>query len=170
MASVWVPFTSEAKEAIAHYDDIVKEAKLALQEAGRTLAKYTSKKNKMQSQLARANLFERYIPEVAHSLARLAVTDEKKLREQLEAMTKKADIQEAIHGLKATNEEYDEDFASIGKDEESEEDSEDGDEKPKKAAKKPASKEGKPAKKADDESDDEPEAKHKATKQKKLTE
>lgn len=161
MASVWVPFTSEAKEAIAHYDDIIKEAKLALQEAGRLLAKYTSKRNKMQSQLARASLFERYIPEVAHSLAKLANGNEKKLREQLEAMTKKADIQEAIHGLKATNEEYDEDFASIGKDDESDED--DGEEKPKKAAKKAPSKE---SKKKDA---DEPDVKHKATKQKKLT-
>ena len=170
LASVWVPFTSEAKEAIAHYDDIIKEAKLALQEVGRTLAKYTSKRNKMQNQLARANLFERYIPEVAHSLAKLANGNEKKLREQLEAMTKKSDIQEAIHGLKATNDEYDEDFASIGKDDDSDEESE-GDEKPKKAAKKTASKEGKPAKKAEsEESEEKPEAKHKATKQKKLTE
>lgn len=154
MASVWVPFTSEAKEAIAHYDDIIKEAKLALQEAGRTLAKYTSKKNKMQSQLARANLFERYIPEVAHSLGKLADADEKKLREQLEAMTKKADIQEAIHGMKATNEEYDEDFASFGKDDESEED-EESESKPKKAAKKSK--------------DDDDAGTKKATKQKRLT-
>src|SRR5262249_4158164 len=32
MASVWVPFTSESKEAIADYDEIRKEIKLALQE------------------------------------------------------------------------------------------------------------------------------------------
>ncbi|MEL7474578.1 MAG: DNA topoisomerase VI subunit B, partial [Planctomycetota bacterium] len=32
MASVWVPFTSESKEAIADYDDIRKEMRLALQE------------------------------------------------------------------------------------------------------------------------------------------
>ena len=30
MASVWVPFTSESKEAIADYDEIRKEIKLAL--------------------------------------------------------------------------------------------------------------------------------------------
>ena len=35
MASVWVPFTSEAKEAIAGYDEIAKEIRLALQECGR---------------------------------------------------------------------------------------------------------------------------------------
>src|SRR5262249_30343200 len=34
MASVWVPFTSESKEAIADYDEIRKEMKLALMECG----------------------------------------------------------------------------------------------------------------------------------------
>ena len=33
IASVWVPFTSESKEAVAHYPEIIKEIKLALQEA-----------------------------------------------------------------------------------------------------------------------------------------
>src|SRR5438309_4547043 len=37
MASVWVPFTSESKEAIADYDEIRKEIRLALQECGRRL-------------------------------------------------------------------------------------------------------------------------------------
>ena len=31
IASVWVPFTSESKEAVADYDEIVKEIRLALQ-------------------------------------------------------------------------------------------------------------------------------------------
>ncbi|MDH3216077.1 MAG: DNA topoisomerase VI subunit B, partial [Candidatus Krumholzibacteria bacterium] len=35
IASAWVPFTSESKEAIAHYSEIIKEIKLALQECGR---------------------------------------------------------------------------------------------------------------------------------------
>ena len=35
IASVWVPFTSESKEAIAHYPEILKEIRLALQECGR---------------------------------------------------------------------------------------------------------------------------------------
>jgi DNA topoisomerase-6 subunit B len=133
MASVWVPFTSEAKEAIAHYEDIIKEVKLGLQEAGRLLAKYTKKKHRMQSQLARANLFERYLPEVAHSLAKLSGEKEAAIKANLEKMIKRKEIQEAITGMKATNEEFDEDFASIGKDtgdetfaDESEEDSLDG--------------------------------------------
>jgi DNA topoisomerase VI subunit B len=131
MASVWVPFTSEAKEAIAHYEDIIKEMKLGLQEAGRQLAKYTSKKHKMSAQLARANMFERYTPEVAHSLAKLAGVDEKKLLANLQKMVKKSDIQEAIQGMSATNEDYDESFANIGKDDSSEDEELADEEKPK---------------------------------------
>ena len=35
IASVWVPFTSESKEAIAAYPEIMKELRLALQDCGR---------------------------------------------------------------------------------------------------------------------------------------
>jgi len=76
MASVWVPFTSESKEAIAHYPEIIKEIKLALQECGRLLGTYVRKKVRLGEQIERANMFEKYIPEVADSLSIL--TNEKK--------------------------------------------------------------------------------------------
>src|SRR5262245_12198684 len=38
IASVWVPFTSESKEAVAHYPEIMKEIKLGLRECGRKLS------------------------------------------------------------------------------------------------------------------------------------
>ena len=44
MASVWVPFTSESKEAIAEYDEIRKEIRLALNEAGRRLASFVRRR------------------------------------------------------------------------------------------------------------------------------
>ena len=53
MASVWVPFTSESKEAIADYDEIRKEMKLALMECGRKLGTYLRKRQAMQRQAAR---------------------------------------------------------------------------------------------------------------------
>ena len=40
VASVWVPFTSESKEAIAGYPEIEKEIKLAVQECGRALGRH----------------------------------------------------------------------------------------------------------------------------------
>ena len=117
MASVWVPFTSEAKEAIAHYEDIIKEIKLGLQEAGRNLSKYTSRKHKMSAQLARATLFEKYMPEVAHSLGKLADEKEEKILDGLKKMIKKESIQKEINDLSVKNTEYDEQFAAIGKEE-----------------------------------------------------
>ena len=45
-ASAWVPFTSESKEAIAHYDEIIKELKLALQDCGRKLKIFLSRRRR----------------------------------------------------------------------------------------------------------------------------
>ncbi len=89
IASVWVPFTNEAKEAIAHYDEIIKEMKLALQECGRKLSIYIHKHIKAAEQRDKISLFEKYIPELANALSNL--TDNKKeiLQEKLQKMLKK---------------------------------------------------------------------------------
>jgi len=86
IASVWVPFTSEAKEAIAHYPEIIKELRLALQEVGRKLGGYIRRTVKAKEQEERINLFDNYIPELANSLSVLTgvkkdniVTDLKKV-------------------------------------------------------------------------------------------
>ena len=71
MASVWVPFTSESKDAIAHYDDIIKEIKLGLQECGRRLGIFIRKNVKAKEQKEKIDLFEKYIPELASSLNKL---------------------------------------------------------------------------------------------------
>ena len=101
IASVWVPFTSESKEALAHYPEIIKEVKLALQEAGRKLQAYVNKKVRVQSQLERANLFERYIPEVADALSRLTGESKETLLQKLQDMVKKESIQQAIHQMES---------------------------------------------------------------------
>ncbi len=71
MASVWVPFTSESKEAIASYDEIMKEIKLALQEAGRRLGVYVRRRELAQQEFKRRNIFALYIPEVAEATRKL---------------------------------------------------------------------------------------------------
>ncbi|MFH0979144.1 MAG: DNA topoisomerase VI subunit B [Candidatus Woesearchaeota archaeon] len=96
IASVWVPFTSESKEAIAHYPEIIKEIKLCLQELGRKLQLHVHKKKQVQHQLERANLFEKYIPEVADSLARLTGLTKEPLLRKLQEMIKKSEIQREI--------------------------------------------------------------------------
>ncbi len=89
-ASVWVPFTSEGKQAIANYPEIEKEIKLALQDAGRKLAIYVRQKAKKHDAQLRRELFERYIPEVSKALSKLTDKDEKVIKEKLEKITKKS--------------------------------------------------------------------------------
>jgi DNA topoisomerase-6 subunit B len=71
LASVWVPFTSEAKEAVAHYDELMKELKLAIQECGRKLGAHLRAREKAQSEGRRLSLFQRYIPEVSGAISRI---------------------------------------------------------------------------------------------------
>ncbi|MBN2422718.1 DNA topoisomerase VI subunit B [Candidatus Woesearchaeota archaeon] len=91
MASVWVPFTSEAKEAIAHYPEIVKEIKLALQECGRDLGSYLSKKRRLKKELKKIDYISKYLPHVSIALKNILNLDdsqkarlEEYLREVLE--------------------------------------------------------------------------------------
>ncbi|MFG0327478.1 MAG: DNA topoisomerase VI subunit B [Phycisphaerales bacterium JB037] len=83
MASVWVPFTSESKEAIADYDEIRKEMKLALQECGRKLGTYMRRRQRMKREGQRRDIFERYIGEIARACAALTEVDAAELYEAL---------------------------------------------------------------------------------------
>ncbi len=71
MASVWVPFTSESKEAIADYDEIQKEITLALRECGRRLGLFVRRRERAASEFRRRNIFELYIEEVVDACNRL---------------------------------------------------------------------------------------------------
>jgi DNA topoisomerase-6 subunit B len=71
IASVWVPFTSEAKEALAHYPEIVREIQLAAQECGRKLATYIRKRQHADYQAQRRSIFELYIEEVADAIHKI---------------------------------------------------------------------------------------------------
>jgi len=82
-ASVWVPFTSESKEAIAHYPIILKELKLALQECGRRLARHVRGRELAAAQNKRRNLFELYIEELAEALHRLTGDSRDRIRDDL---------------------------------------------------------------------------------------
>jgi len=71
IASVWVPFTSESKEAVAHYPDIMKEIQLAAQECGRKLATFIRKGKALEYQAQRRSIFELYIEEVATAIGKI---------------------------------------------------------------------------------------------------
>jgi DNA topoisomerase VI subunit B len=88
MASVWVPFTSESKEAIAEYDEIRKEITLALRECGRRLGAFLRRRERAQGEHRRRNIFELYIEEVVESCNRLkgGRLPTTKLKDQLQRM------------------------------------------------------------------------------------
>jgi len=71
LVSVWVPFTSEAKEAVAHYPELLRELTLALQECGRKLAQSLRARARLDSEAKRKSIFERYIPELGASLGKI---------------------------------------------------------------------------------------------------
>ncbi len=83
MASVWVPFTSESKEAIADYDEIRKEMRLALMECGRKLGTYLKRRHRMRREGERRDVFERYIGEISRSLHGLVGADPRKVYDAL---------------------------------------------------------------------------------------
>lgn len=122
IASVWVPFTSESKEAIAHYEDIIKEMKLALQEAGRKLGSYVKKKRRVHLELKKRGYIEKYIPKLAEAVVEIlgkGKADEEELISHLTALLEKTRGKVEDMSFDASkNEEYDAEWASIGKDEE----------------------------------------------------
>jgi DNA topoisomerase-6 subunit B len=90
MASVWVPFTSESKEAIADYDEIRKEIKLAIQECGRKLMTYVRKRQRIAREQARRGIFEKYVGEVVTAVSKIGELDDRKTKRLYEAMMRTA--------------------------------------------------------------------------------
>ena len=124
IASVWVPFTSESKEAIAHYPEILKEMRLCLQECGRKIGSYINKKKNIGKELQKRSYIEKYIPHVVEALGELLKLNKVEqdrtfelLKESLETHRGKLDD---IKFDPSKNEEFDEEFASIGKEEKKE--------------------------------------------------
>jgi len=68
IASVWVPFTSESKEAIAHYPEIIKEIQLAVQECGRKLGSYLRREKRLQQEIIKRSYIETYLPYIGEAL------------------------------------------------------------------------------------------------------
>jgi len=123
IASVWVPFTSESKEAIAHYPEIVKEIKLALQECGRKLGSYVNKKRRIHFESKKRDYIQTFIPHIGAALKELiSINDmeEKKVEKLLAETLEKRRGQLEKVGI-IDNPDYDEELASIGKEEEKKE-------------------------------------------------
>lgn len=68
IASVWVPFTSESKEAIAHYTEIVKELRLGLMEVGRRLGIHIRRGKREQAEAKKRGYIDKFIPHIGIAL------------------------------------------------------------------------------------------------------
>jgi DNA topoisomerase-6 subunit B len=94
IASVWVPFTSEAKEAVAHYPEITREIQLAAQECGRKLAAHIRKKKHLDYQAQRRSIFELYIQEVAQAIGKITGKSPDPIRREFLKLADKVTEQE----------------------------------------------------------------------------
>ncbi len=87
MASVWVPFTSESKEAVAHYPEIIKEVKLALQEAGRRLHRHIRRREREKDAAKKQSYIQKYIPHIGEALQEILEIDDREKEEIIATLT-----------------------------------------------------------------------------------
>ena len=88
MASVWVPFTSESKEAIASYPEIQKEIRLGLQAVGRKLGMFLRRRLRVKQQSDRREIFLRYLKKVSEAVSEINGVKQSVLYEQLVKVAK----------------------------------------------------------------------------------
>lgn len=117
MASVWVPFTSESKEAIASYAEIEKEIRLGIQAVGRKLGIFLRRRSTIQQEGERRNIFLRYLGEVATAVSDISGANRKKLYDELlkvaQKKTKEADTKLDKHGKRLEEDELNADNVLI---------------------------------------------------------
>jgi DNA topoisomerase-6 subunit B len=95
MASVWVPFTSESKDAIASYAEILREATFALQECGRRLSVFLSRRHREAEAMRKRDYIQLYIPHLALGLKGvlgLSDREEADVKRRLEKMLERTHL------------------------------------------------------------------------------
>lgn len=121
MASVWVPFTSEGKEAISDFPEINKEIRLALQECARKMQVYVRKKVQGALEEEKRKKFVGYSGEVAQAVAKLITKESYKMT--------KDDVQKKSEKLQKNLLELAESMYTSGKEVEAEEKTEESEKK-----------------------------------------
>ncbi len=87
VSSVWVPFTSESKEAIAHYPEILREIRLALQECGRRLSAYIGRRRKIAEEHKKRSYIQKYIPHIGIALQEILSLSDSEREKTVEILT-----------------------------------------------------------------------------------
>jgi DNA topoisomerase-6 subunit B len=98
MASPWVPFTSESKEAIAPYPEIEKEIMLAVQECARGLRRYLSGRRRRAEEQRKHDYIEKYIPHIGEALQEILKFGD---AERTALISKLTDVLQKSRGLSA---------------------------------------------------------------------
>ncbi len=96
VASVWVPYTSESKEAIEPYPEILKEIKLGLQQCGRELAHYLRRSARLHEEYDRRSYIETFLPHIGIALQEMLALSDK---ERDAAMNK---LDDTLHSSRTT--------------------------------------------------------------------
>lgn len=103
VASVWLPFTSESKEAIAPYEEIVKEVELAVKDGLRELSTYLNKMRSLKSIGDKYKTIYGYGLEVASALSKILDLNEEEFKSFLIDKIKEelnSDVVELLRSLR----------------------------------------------------------------------
>ncbi len=93
IASVWVPFTSESKDAIAEYPEIRREIELALQTCGRELGAHLKRERRLSRELSKRTAIERYLPHVSEALGEIlgmSADERQRVEQQIDDLMQKS--------------------------------------------------------------------------------
>jgi DNA topoisomerase-6 subunit B len=104
VASVWLPFTSESKEAIAPYDEIVREIELGIKNALRELSIYIKKKKALETIGDKYKNLYGYGLEVIDSLSSILDIEKEKVEERVKERIKKELVNDIYEILKSVRE------------------------------------------------------------------
>jgi len=88
MASPWVPFTSESKEAIAPYPEIEREIVLAVQECTRQLRLFLSRRRRHAEEQRKKDYIEKYIPHIGEALQEILGFPDRERESVVESLTR----------------------------------------------------------------------------------
>lgn len=105
ISSVWVPYTSESKEAVAHYPEIVKELRLGLMEAGRRLQRFINKRRRHSDEEKKRSYIEKYLDPIQEALVEILgdkKADKEKIAVNLKLILEKSRAHKTVKMNKRT--------------------------------------------------------------------
>jgi DNA topoisomerase-6 subunit B len=84
IASAWVPYTSESKEAIAHYPEVLKEMRLAVMQAGRGLQRFLRRRKRDADEQKKKDYITRYLDPIGEALRDILSLSDQETQEALD--------------------------------------------------------------------------------------